>query len=45
MVAILGDFAELLSHFLLALSLSGSPQPPFVRFVDSSHILCVGLRE
>jgi hypothetical protein len=36
------DFAELLSHFLQALSLSGSPQPPFVRFVDSSHIFELG---
>jgi hypothetical protein len=35
---------ELLSHSLQALSLSGSPEPLFVRFVDLIHILSVGLR-
>jgi hypothetical protein len=44
-VVVPNDCTEFLSQFLQALSLSGSPQPLFVRFVDSSHIICVGLRE
>jgi hypothetical protein len=41
-VAVLGYFAELLSHSLQAVSFSGSPQPLFVRFVDSSHMFVLG---